>query len=64
MDTHLHVDLMLQQMQVTLWGDTATKFHHPEEELPLNVIISCYTFPSMFPHQADLMKLAPLAQNI
>ena len=37
---------------------------NPEEEIPLEVIIPCYTFPSMYPHQSNLMKLPPLTQNI
>ena len=28
------------------------------------MIIPCYTFPSMYPCQSDLMKLPPLAQNV
>ena len=55
---------MFQRMQVTSWEDATTKFHHPEEEIPLEVIISCYAFPSMYPHQSNLMKLPPLAQNV
>ena len=51
-------------MQVTSWEDATTKFHHPEEEIPLEVITPCYTFPSMYLHQSDLMKLPPLAQNV
>ena len=63
-DAHLHLDLMFQRMQVSSWEDAATKFHHPEEEIPLEVIIPCYAFPSMYPQQSDLMKLPPLAQNV
>ena len=51
-------------MQVTSWEDAAAKFHHPEEEIPLEVIIPCYAFPSMYPHQSNLMKLPPLPQNV
>ena len=63
-DTHLHLDLMFQQMQVTSWEDAAMKFYHPDEEIPLEVIIPCYTFLSMYPHQSNLMKLPPLTQNV
>ena len=63
-DARLHLDLMFQQMQVTSWEDAATKFHHPEEEIPLEVIILCYAFLSMYPRQSHLMKLPPFAQNI
>ena len=51
-------------MQVTSWEDTATKFHYPKEEIPLEVIIPCYAFPSMYPLQSDLIKLPPLTQNL
>ena len=43
-DAHLHLDLMFQRMQVSSWEDAATKFHHPKEEIPLEVIIPCYAF--------------------
>ena len=51
-------------MQSTSWEDTVAQFHHPEEEIPLEVIIPCYTFLSMYPCQSNLRKLPPLAQNV
>ena len=62
-DAHCHINLLLQKMKVTCYNDTFEKFVFPDIDINIDIIIPCYTFPTMFPFHTHLDQLPLSAMN-